>query len=146
MKRLARIGLVALTISLAGPALAENRMALAWEAFDAGDYPTARTIWQSLADEDDGEAMVAVAGMAESGAGEPVNLRRARRLYAKATELGNPDAMQNLAVMLECGHGGDADLAQAKALYRKAAINGKSWAANQIQRLESVAGGKGSPC
>jgi TPR repeat protein len=112
-------------------------MAGAWEAFDGGDYGKARQLWQVLAKDGNAEAMVALAGMAENGAGQTPDLTLARRYYRAAAVLNNSDGMQNLAVMLECGSGGQQDLVAARNWYTKAASAGKAWAARQLERFSN---------
>lgn len=135
--------LLALTMPGAGSA---NEMARAWEAFDGGEYAAARTIWQKLGAEGDDEAMVALAGMANTGAGQPVDRELSRRLYKAAADLGNPDAMQNLAVMLECGLGGPESHPAALIWFERAASAGRSWAARQVERIGGSEPDRESPC
>ena len=123
-----------------------DEMAKAWKAFDGGDYRTARQIWEIRASEGDTEAMVALAAMAETGTGQPVDLNRARELYVTAAENGNPDAMQNLAVMLECGRGVPIDVQAALALYNRARLAGKAWSSRQVARITNEIAGVSSPC
>ncbi|WP_417513057.1 tetratricopeptide repeat protein [Minwuia sp.] len=114
---------------------AANPMADAMQAFDGGDYATARSIWSELAGNGDPEAMVALASMYQSGAGTQTDRVRARALYAEAAVLGNPDAMQNLVELIEAD--GSDPHAQERALcwYLMAAGAGKKWARTQAHRL-----------
>lgn len=125
---------------------AGNDMARAWEAYDGGDYQTARSIWLAQAQDGDSEAMVALAGLAETGADGPADHAEARRLYRSAANLGNADAMQNLGVMLECGIGGPADGREAITWYLQAAKLGRTWADQQMQRLNDEASDSPTPC
>lgn len=123
-----------------------GEMSHAWEAFDGGDYATARMIWRKLAANGDDEAMVALAGMAGNGTGQSRNPGLSRRLYLTAANLGNPDAMQNLAAMMECGRGGPTDLQSALMWYRKAAGKGRAWASRQVRRLAGPEQKSAAPC
>lgn len=127
------------------PAAAAS-MAKAWESFDGGDYRTARRIWQEFADQENTEAMVALAGMAETGVGQQPDPELARAYYRSAARLGNADGMQNLAVMMECGHGGPKDIEAAMTWYARAALSGMPWATRQLARLGSSRGGTSTAC
>ena len=97
-----------------------------YQAWDLGDYTTARKYLSAAAKRCDLDAQNHLGQMEEDGQGGPVDLKRAVRWYRKAAEVGHPAAQLNLGRMYRSGKGVPQDDTLAVSLYRKAAEQGLS--------------------
>jgi len=85
--------LAAFLLVIAGPLTAQaQNYADGYAAFNAGNYQSARAIWQDLADRGDTLAMIGLGTLYERGFGVPQSLPRALQLYRQAQALGDPRA------------------------------------------------------
>jgi TPR repeat protein len=75
----------------------------ALEAYQAGDYDTARAIWTERAERDDLDALYGLARMTFEGQGTEQDARGAERLLTRAARLGDPRARSCLALGQEAG-------------------------------------------
>jgi TPR repeat protein len=138
MARLVRLGtlaflaLSALPLPAAPPALAQTTAApvpldesdLASRAFFAGDYATAKRLWEKLATENDPAAMTNLGIMYEKGVGVKQDVKAAETLYLRAANLGYAQAQFDLGNLYYNGVGIDRDYKQAGRWYMAAAMSG----------------------
>jgi S1-C subfamily serine protease len=96
-------------------------MELGWEAYEAGHYGEAFSLWQTLAEQGHALAQVNLGAMYDAGQGVTQNLSKAFELFRKAAQNGNPYAQYNLGNMYAEGRGTSRDIDQAKTWYLKAA-------------------------
>jgi hypothetical protein len=113
-----------LVLALFGGAIA-GPLEDADRAYDRGDYDTAFSLWQSLADQGDASAQLHLGLMFDGGVGVKPDWGKAAEWYRKAAEQGNVLAQLNLGLTLD-GGGADVpfDHEQADYWYRKAAEQG----------------------
>jgi hypothetical protein len=104
-------------------------------AFDAGDYPSAYSIWSTLAAENDLAAMRNTAHMLRRGLGVEKNLGRALDLYTEAARKGLVLAMANAAEMHMNGEGTLKDPEEAAQWYTLAANGGLSIAMVRLAEM-----------
>jgi hypothetical protein len=76
-----------------------------WDAYSAGDYATALTEWQELADSGDAGAAYGMGLMYGNGFGVDMLDDEALKYYGIAAEQGHADAQFSLAVMHQNGWG-----------------------------------------
>lgn len=82
--------LAALILVVTGPFAAHAQSyADGYAAFNAGNYQSARAIWQDLTDRGDTLSMIALGTLFERGFGVPQNLPRALQLYQQAQSMGD---------------------------------------------------------
>ncbi|MCH7853918.1 MAG: sel1 repeat family protein [Proteobacteria bacterium] len=74
-------------------------------AYDSGDYETALTEWQLLAEEGDANGQFGLGLLHDNGFGVPLDSLQAAEWYQSAAEQGHGAAQCNLAVMYENGWG-----------------------------------------
>jgi hypothetical protein len=74
-------------------------------AYEAGDYATARALWQPLADNYDLAALRNLGHLYRLGQGVTRNPEKAQRYYKKAADLGHAPSQTNLAQMYLTGDG-----------------------------------------
>ena len=108
--------LLSLAIALA-PAASQASMEAGWQAYTAGDYETAISIWQPLAEAGDHQAAYAL-GMAWQITGEP---GRAVPWYEQAAQAGVTEAQTLLGTIYARGSGVPRDLVRAYAWLHRAA-------------------------
>ena len=94
------------------------------EAYEAGDYETARTLWQPLADNYDLAALRNLGHLYRLGQGVTKNGKKARRYYEKAAKLGHAPSQTNLAQMYFSGALIARDSEKAMQWLKKAAAQG----------------------
>lgn len=82
-------------------------------AFEAGDYATATTAWQELADRGHMVAQKSLAVIYAKGLGQPVDNARAAYWYGKAAAQGHAVAQLRLAIAYTFGSGVPRDLVRA---------------------------------
>ena len=130
----ATIAAAALSLALAlAPSAARADMQAGWEAYISGDYETAISEWQPLAEAGDYQAAYAL-GMAFQIKGEPAS---AVPWYEQAASAGLTEAQILLGTIYARGTGVPRDLVRAYAWLHRAAEK-KSPNARLI--LDSVAG------
>ena len=108
-------------------------------AYDAGDYETARNIWEDLADKGNIEALLALAQLYEDGLGIEPDLRRSRNLYRQAALAGDGLGALNYGDFLFRGLGGAKDPVQGYLWMKRAETLGRKWAAvRSLEIFESL--------
>lgn len=105
------------------------------QAFIAGDYATARSIWTAEAAEGSAEAMLGLGLLADRGHGQSRDLNLAFDWYLKAAEAGLAEAQFNVAVMLDAGLGQARDAKAAQIWYTRAALRGHARAQYNLALL-----------
>lgn len=113
---------------------ARSEFAEGLAAYDAGDYETARTVWEELADKRNIEALLAMAQLYEDGLGIEPDLHRARDLYRQAALAGDGLGALNYGDLLFRGLGGAKDPVQGYLWMKRAETLGRKWAA--VRSLE----------
>ena len=93
-------------------------------AYEAGDYQTARKLWQPLADNYDLAALRNLGHLYRLGQGVEKNPQKARAYYEKAARLGHAPSQTNLAQMYLSGNGVAYDNQAAMQWLQKAAAQG----------------------
>ncbi|MEM7404960.1 MAG: SEL1-like repeat protein [Pseudomonadota bacterium] len=119
--------LVAALIALHSVGRAANQdFTRGYQAWDLGDYATARRHLLAAAKAGDLDAQNHLGQMEEDGQGSPVNLKLAVRWYRQAADAGHPAAQLNLGRMYRSGKGVAQSDSEAVAWYQKAADQGLS--------------------
>ncbi|NCF15157.1 MAG: hypothetical protein GWP62_07610 [Gammaproteobacteria bacterium] len=95
-----------------------------WDAYSAGDYATALSEWQELADSGDANASYGMGLMYGNGFGVDMLDDQAIKYYTAAAEQGHADAQFNLAVMIQNGWGVPQSDEKANEWYLLAANQG----------------------
>lgn len=95
-------------------------------AYDGGRFAEAAAAWHRLADEGEGRAQLALAGLYRQGLGVRAVAARAAHYYALAAAQGFVGAQVNIGEMRERGEGVARDPARAWAWYRRAAEAGNA--------------------
>jgi TPR repeat protein len=116
-------------------------LAAGQEAYDMGDYETALTEWQPLADEGLAGAQFGVGLLYASGFGVPLDDDQALKWYSLAAEQGHGAAQCNLAVMHANGWGVPQSSEEAFKWYSLAAEQGVVPA--QVNLAKMYSGGYG---
>ncbi|SBW12815.1 exported hypothetical protein [uncultured Alphaproteobacteria bacterium] len=110
-----RLPLAALCLALSFAPAAAQTVEDGFEAYDAGDYATAKTILLPLAEAGDARAMNLIGYMYDFGKGFPKNKTAACDWYEKAAGIGEAIAQGNLSFCFEHGEGRPKDI--PKAIY-----------------------------
>ena len=76
-----------------------------WSAYSSGDYPTALTEWQELAEAGDANASYGMGLLYGNGFGVDINDELALKFYGLAATEGHAEAQYNLGVMYQNGWG-----------------------------------------
>lgn len=105
-------------------------------AYDGGDVAETVRIWQTLAETDDVNAQVGLAGLYLAGSGVRRDPEEAARLYRLAAEQGDSNGQLNLGRLYLDGVGVDRDPAAAYAWLTLAARQGRRWAEEQSLAIE----------
>lgn len=118
---------LAAALALAAPAVAragpfENGL----DAFNAGDFPQAFSIWWPLAQDGDAKAEASVGFMYYSGKGVRRDDRQSLFWFRRAADAGQPTAQFFLGLQYFYGRGVRRDLAQAYSWCDIALTNGYS--------------------
>ena len=134
-----RLFLLGFALALGGCAAANGRELAATfdsgvKAYDAGDYPKAYKIWDSILDEDLA-AMRNCAMMLRAGQGVKKDPQAAADLYMRAAEAGLPTAQADLADMLLKGEVGPPNPKAALPLLQSAARAHHPFAAYELGQL-----------
>ena len=106
------------------------------QAYDAGDYASAREEWRNAAAKGDIDAMVGLAGLHAGGFGVRQNDAVAAKWYERAARRGHAMAQLNLGDAYARGRGVKRDLIAAHMWLSLAATQGKGWAARRRDQLE----------
>jgi hypothetical protein len=119
---------VCATLAIATPALAQT-----YEdglvAFDKGDFATAATFWQPLADAGNAKAQHGLGMLYEAGLGVPAqDYAKAASYYRMAAAQGEIASANNLALMYAAGRGVPQDFGIAAQLWTQAAEAGNPMA------------------
>jgi len=94
------------------------------EAYEKGDYDTAKSEWKKSAALGDPSSNFNLGVLYERGVGEPVNYEAAIQYYKIASDLGHPSAPFNLALFYQNGIGTEIDGTKAVHYYRLSANRG----------------------
>lgn len=115
----------------------------AMAAYQKGDYATAISLFQPLADDGDASAQVALGVMYDNGQGVTRDYIQAVKWYRLAAEQGNVDGEAALGTMYDNGHGVAQDDAEAVKWYRLAAKQGDAVAQYNLGVMYK--NGRGAP-
>lgn len=107
-------------------------------AFDGGDVAETVRIWTALAEIDDANAQVGLAGLYLAGNGVARNPAEAVRLYRLAADQGDSNGQLNLGRLYLDGVGIDRDLVAAYGWLSLAANQGRRWAEEKRQEIETL--------
>jgi hypothetical protein len=105
------------------------------QAFIAGDYASAKSIWTNEAAEGSAEAMLGLGLLADRGHGQSRDLGIAYDWYLKAAQAGLAEAQFNVAVMHDAGLGRPRDAKAAQIWYTRAALRGHARAQYNLALL-----------
>ena len=109
-----------------------------WDAYSAGDYATALSEWQELADSGDANAAYGMGLMYGNGFGVDMLDDQAIKYYTAAADQGHADAQFNLAVMIQNGWGVPHSDEKANEWYLLAANQGVTAAQISLGRYFSM--------
>lgn len=109
-----------------------------WDAYSAGDYATALSEWQELADSGDANASYGMGLMYGNGFGVDMLDDQAIKYYTAAADQGHADAQFNLAVMIQNGWGVPQSDEKANEWYLLAANQGVTAAQISLGRYYSM--------
>ena len=141
MKGACKLLISALLVALAacaspiGTAQFKTDFAKATQAYDAGDYTTARLYWEKLADNYDLAAMRNLGHLYRKGLGVEKDGDRARTYYLAAAKRGFAPAQYNLARMYLAGDGIAFDREAGMGWLRRAAANAYPPAQQYLQLM-----------
>ena len=107
----------------------------ALEAYDGGDFNTARDNWTRAADAGNSDAMTALANLYLQGEGIAVDRTRALMWYRRAAVAGDEIAQLNLGELLAKGQVVRRDNVGAYFWLRLAGRAGNAWAADEATRV-----------
>ena len=112
------------------------------EAYNSGDYQTALTEWQSLAEQGHAESQFGMGLLFANGFGVPLDDDQALKWYVLAAGQGHAEAQCNIAVMHANGWGVPQSDEEALKWYSLAAEQGVTPAQINVGRM--YAGGFGA--
>lgn len=118
-----------------GTAQFQTDFAKATQAYDAGDYTTARRYWEKLADNYDLAAMRNLGHLYRKGLGVEKDGDKARTYYLAAAKRGFAPAQYNLARMYLAADGIAFDREAGMSWLRRAAANGFAPAQQYLQLM-----------
>jgi len=101
-----------------------NELSDAATAYQRGDYTTAFTICEKLAEEGLAEAQYNLGLMCKKGEGTSQDYKEAIKWFTKAAEQGHASAQYNLGLMYKKGDGAPQDYKEAIKWWTKAAKQG----------------------
>jgi tetratricopeptide (TPR) repeat protein len=104
----------------------------AWQAYDRGDYATARELFAPLAADGDPDAQYALGSMAANGLGGPVDYEEAARFYGDAASMGHADAASALGYQYDFGLGLPLNRDLAEYWYKRSADGGSLLGMNNL--------------
>ena len=137
MRTLPRITLAAVVLLLATAAWSGD-FRKGWDAYSSGDYASALTEWQEMADTGDVQASFGMGLLYGNGFGVDINDELALKYYGYAAENGHAEAQFNLAVMHQNGCGVPPSDESANQLYELAAEQGISGAQIALGRYYAM--------
>ena len=107
----------------------------AYAEFKMAHYDYARTVWQTLAEVGNGDALFNLGILAEDGLGEPRDMARAEALYSSAAAADNFKAQYRLGLLYFAGTLLARDTAKARLYLTQAATHGDRDAQDMLARL-----------
>jgi uncharacterized protein len=107
----------------------------AYAEFKMAHYDLARTVWQTLAEIGNGDALFNLGVMAEDGLGEAKDLAKAERLYRSAAEADNFKAQYRLGLLYFAGTQLPRNPEQARYYLGLAAAHGDRDARDMLAQL-----------
>ncbi len=107
------------------------------EAYNIGDYQTALTEWQPLAEEGHADAQFSLGLLYASGFGVALNDNLALKWYRSAADQGHAEAQCNIAVMYANGWGVSQNDEEAFGWYKLAANGGVTRAQMSLAKMYS---------
>jgi TPR repeat protein len=125
--RLARWLTIALAALCLSACVLDDPHVRAEQAFDEGDYVSARRLWRELSEAGDADAPCRIGRMYLLGLGARQNDQTAARWFELAAARGNPRAQAELGVLYAQGRGVNRDLPRAYAWLSLAAMNYPKW-------------------
>jgi len=141
MSGLLRIVLIMFVLSLSAAALGGD-LAKGRAALNNGDYDTALSEWQPLAEAGDSEAQFCMGYLYANGFGVPMDDAEALKWYGLAAAGGYAEAQYNLGVMHANGWGVPMDEGEAINWYQLAADQGFVAAQMSLANIYSSAWGE----
>lgn len=112
----------------------------AYAEFKMAHYDAARTVWETLAEIGNGDALFNLGVMAEDGLGEARNVSKAEALYRSAAGVGNFKAQYRLGLLYAVGQVLPHDSAQARIYLGMAATHGDRDARAMLENLGQPTG------
>jgi TPR repeat protein len=107
----------------------------AYAEFKMAHYDAARTVWQTLAEIGNGDALFNLGILAEDGLGEPRDMERAVALYASAAAAENFKAQYRLGLLYFAGTQVPRNQEKARLYLTQAATHGDKDAQGMLQQL-----------
>ncbi len=107
----------------------------AYAEFKMAHYDFARTVWQTLAEVGNGDALFNLGVLAEDGLGEPANMSKAEALYTAAANSGNFKAQYRLGLLYFAGTLLPRDTDKARLFLSLAAADGDKDARAMLLQL-----------
>ncbi|MCG8358395.1 MAG: sel1 repeat family protein [Kiloniellales bacterium] len=137
MKRLRLVAhlALALVLLLPVPRLALADLAAATAAFESGDYASALTKLQPLADGGNAQAQAYLGRMHREALGVPRDFERSAAWYLRAAEQGHVEAQSMIGIYYAEGFGLEQDYQEAFRWLSKAAEQGDAQAQNSLGAL-----------
>ena len=108
---------------------------VALEAYQSGDFDTARTLWLEQATQGSAAAQFNIGLLHHQGKGGEVDFAEALQWYERAANNGYPRAQFEAAAMYEAGRGTEPDLVRAHMWYSLAADRRYSGARKARRRV-----------
>jgi len=107
----------------------------AYAEFKMAHYDAARTVWQTLAEIGNGDALFNLGILAEDGLGEPRNMDRAMALYTSAAAAENFKARYRLGLLYFAGTQVPRNEEKARLYLTQAATHGDKDAQSMLEQL-----------
>lgn len=111
----------------------------AYAEFKMGHYREARTVWETLAEVGNGDALFNLGVLAEDGLGETRDMVKAEALYVSASVAGNFKSQYRLGVLYFAGQLLPADADKARLYLTLAATHGDKDAKDMLAQLGGTA-------
>jgi TPR repeat protein len=105
------------------------------DAYNSGDYETAITEWQPLAEDGDADGQFGMGLLYANGFGVPLDDTQALKWYGLAAEQNHANAQCNIAVMHANGWGVPQSDAEAFKFYSLAAEQGVTEAQSAVAKM-----------
>lgn len=106
-----------------------------WQAYEAGRFSDAFSIWEKLASKGDMNAQLNLGIMYDTGQGVAADPVKAFTWYLAAAEKGSPDAQYTLGLMFNAGRGVTSDVGQAAHWFYQAALHNLPMAQYELGSL-----------